>query len=209
LAQLPLTRRSLVIVTFSGHGFVESGTHRYHFAPHDYDPQNQGSSGIFLDEIQRYLANLPCASIVLFDTCHSGAADEGDADDERPENLIKNLRKGMSEGRDAKGLVVMAACGRYQKANETARWGHGALTLAVLEGLDGKYYYQTKGLFATPLPQPGAHGAITLKFLDRYVTERVEVLSSEISTPKYRRQSTKTFTVGDVSLGTIPIAVRK
>lgn len=206
LEQQPLTRRSLAIVAFSGHGFVEPETGRYHFAPHDYDPNNQGSTGIFLADVQRYLATLPCPAIVLFDTCHSGASDENE---DSTAAVMKNIQKTVAESRDPKGFVVMAACGRFQKANETARWGHGALTLSLLEGLDGKALYQSKDLYATPLPQPNGDGIITLKELDRYVTERVEVLSSEISSSKYRRQFAKTFTVGDINLGAVPIAVRK
>ena len=103
----------------------------------------------------------------------------------------------------------MAACGRYQKANETSRWGHGALTLAVLEGMSGRPLYEGKTLFKTPLPKPGPAGVITLRDLDTYVAERVEALASEISNVKYRGQVAKTFALGNISLDRVPIAVRK
>src|SRR5262249_50116278 len=115
--------------------------------------------------------------------------------------------KSVQDFGSKRGLVVMAACARYQKANETQRWGHGAMTLALLEGLEGKRLYQAKDLFQTPLPKPVAKNIVTLQELDRYVTERVEILSSEISSPKYRRQAARTYASNGVMLEQIPIAV--
>jgi Caspase domain len=205
LQQQTPTSHSLVVLTFSGHGFIEGGSQRYHFAPQDYDRSNQGSTGIFLADLQRYLDKLPCTVVLIFDTCHSGAVNEDEEDD--PDTSLKTIQKFVKDSGGKKGLVVMAACARYQKANETDRWGHGALTIALLEGIEGAYHYRAKDLYQTPLPKPNETGMITLYDLDRYVTDRVEVLASEISSPKYRRQAAKTYSTGGISLEQIPIAV--
>lgn len=202
-----LTQHSLVIVTFSGHGFIEDGSNRYHFAPEDYDRTEPALTGLFWEELQRYLKSLPCPVVVFFDTCHSGAIDDSTGDDPlNPRNPWKSLQKSVNEFRDNNGLVVMAACASYQLANDTQRWGHGALTLAVLEGIGGGYLYVGKGLAQTPLPQPALQGIVTLKDLDIYVKDRVSVLSSEISSYRQRGQITRTYSTGNISLEQIPIA---
>jgi Caspase domain len=201
------TTHSLVVVTFSGHGFVEAATKRYHFAPQDYDMPDPGSTGLFLADIQRYLESLPCTAVLIFDTCHSGAVENNTSDPNSPDNFFKTIHKFVSEAENKKGLVVMAACAGSQKANEAKRWGHGALTLSLLEAIGGKYLYQSKDLPQTPLPSPEGSKWVTLVDVDRYVTDRVHVLSSEISDPRYRQQSAKTYCTGNISLEQIPFAV--
>jgi hypothetical protein len=201
------TTHSLVIVTFSGHGYVEAATKRYHFAPQDYDPPDPGSTGLFLADIQRYLESLPCTALLIFDTCHSGAVENNTADPNSPDNFFKTIQKFVSESGSKKGLVVMAACAGSQKANEAKRWGHGALTLSLLEVIGGKVLYQSKDLPETPLPNPVGTKWVTLLDVDRYVTDRVHVLSSEISDPRFRQQSAKTYATGNIVLEQIPLAV--
>jgi hypothetical protein len=199
------TKHSLVIVTFSGHGFIEKGTRRYHFAPQDYNPDSAGTTGIFVRDILDYLASLPCPAVVVLDTCHSGAIDDGGDDDD----AWKSVQRLVAGAGKSRGLVVIAACSRYQKANETTRWGHGALTLALLEGIEGAYLYQSQGLAKTALPLPGQKNTVNLQELTRYITDRVEVLSSEMSSVPDRRQAAKTFATDNVSLDQIPIAAYK
>ncbi len=209
LEQQAPTRHSLVLVTFSGHGFIENGTNRYHFAPHDYDPMKDSTTGIFLTQLQPYLATLPCPAVLVFDTCHSGAVNDNDEDDPNNPQNQQRLQKAVREFSSKNGLVVMAACAPNQKANETSRWGHGAFTLALLEGIEGRYLYKGAGLARSPLPRVGAGGLVSLGELDRYVTDRVEVLSSEITNPKHRRQAVRTYCSGGISPAQIPIAVQQ
>jgi len=77
----------------------------------------------------------------------------------------------------------------------------------LLEGIEGKRLYDAKGLARTRLPDPVAgKNLITLRELDRYVTDRVEVLSSEVTDTKNRRQTVKTYCTGNISLEQIPVA---
>jgi len=207
LVQQPLTKRSLVVITFAGHGLIDQATNQYHFAPHDYDSDKPGSTGIYLPDLDRFLAKLPCTVILIFDTCHSGAIAFTEKDE--PAALLRDIKKYVASSSDVfsksrKSLVVIAACARDQLANETKRWGHGALTLALLEGIDGKYHYQ--GKFQPELPRDRQAGVVTLRELDRYVMERVEALAAEIDNPQNRQQAVNTSFTGGVGLEQIPIA---
>ncbi|HYV38601.1 MAG TPA: caspase family protein, partial [Gemmataceae bacterium] len=204
LIKQPINNHSLVIVTFSGHGMIDPATRRYQFAPQDYD-RDKSSSGIFLADLDRFWRVLDCTVVVILDTCHSGAVKEGEDDElTNPDNLLGTIQKSVTSAGSKRGLVVMAACGRYQKANETDRWGHGAMTLALLEGIEGKHLYKADG-YLTPLPKPRQNNTITLQELDTYMADRVQVLSTEISQPQFRRQGAKTYVSGGISLEQIPI----
>lgn len=195
------TRHSLVIVTFSGHGFIQKGTKRYHFAPQDYKPDSEGTTGIFLPDVLGYLARLPCPAVLVLDTCHSGAIDDSTEDD-----AWKMVQRLVTASSNNNGLVVIAACSSYQKANETTRWGHEALTLAFLEGIEGAVRYKDKDLATTKLPRPGRNNTVNLQDLTRYITDRVEVLSSEMSSAPDRRQAARTYWTDNIALEQIPIA---
>jgi hypothetical protein len=70
---------------------------------------------------------------------------------------------------------------------EDSRWGNGAFTKALVEGLGGKADYTGKG-------------KISINMLDLYLSERVKDLTKGKQTPP----TTKPQTVPD-----FPIAVRK
>lgn len=201
------TSKSLVIITFAGHGFVHRNTKKYVFAPHDYDPATP-STGINLSLLVDYLDRLPCPVVLIFDTCHSGAIRSGDDDDSNdPDSQFKIVKKSVEDASSRYGLAIMMACARDQKANETPTWKHGALTLAFLEGMDGKYHYTNPKLDATPLPTTvNGTKIISLKEMAEYVRPRVEQLAHELY--QNREQDARTFCTGNISLEQIPIAVR-
>jgi Caspase domain len=67
-----LTKGDLVIVTVSGHG-TKDFDDEFFFLPHDYDKDDElRNSGVSWGDFTKYLKILPCASIVVMDTCHSG-----------------------------------------------------------------------------------------------------------------------------------------
>lgn len=173
-------------------------------APYDYEP-GIFTSGVSYAEVQDYLDRIPCASVVIFDTCHSGAA-AGSYDDD-PDETIKTLKQTV---RDARGrTAVMTACDTNQKANETERWKHGALTLAVLEGMRGNYLYSNakQPLPEIDFPKAAPDGRIFLDELNRYVNQRVTTLcKGEIADLANKLQRTRTFCTGNITLEQIPIA---
>jgi uncharacterized caspase-like protein len=110
--------------------------------------------------------------------------------------------------RGEKGLVVIAACGPEQFAMEHPRWKHGALTLALLEGIKGEHGYNGEDP-PFQLPHANGSGVVTLQEMDRYMTKRVEQLTAELHNPRYRGQMVNTHFTGNVAPVQIPIAQRQ
>jgi hypothetical protein len=172
LAHQPITQHDLVVVAVSGHG-ANTDNDNYYFLPHDYN--DKASSGVYWDDFKRSLGDLPCAVLVVMDTCHSGTITLSGFKDAHPEEELKRaVKRGVDHfGQSQKGVVVMAACLSQQKAQEKQAWQHGALTLALLESITGKRLYGNQG---EPLPQEKGRKEVTLQDLDGYVTYRVKEL---------------------------------
>jgi uncharacterized caspase-like protein len=100
---------------------------------------------------------------VLFfvDTCHAGnAAGAGKSKGESADiTRIVNELSGAENG----AIVFSSSTGK-EASVEKKEWGHGAFTLALLEGLSGKADYRLTG-------------RVTAKMLDLYLTERVKALT--------------------------------
>jgi uncharacterized caspase-like protein len=103
---------------------------------------------------------LPGRVVLLLDACHSGALIEhhGRSADGLTDQLYRDLTS--NEYR----LVVMCLSKGVEESHESNEHKAGYFTLALVEGLGGK-------------ARKTASGAVYLKALDDYVTERVKVLS--------------------------------
>ena len=116
-------------IMLSGHGEAievqgktESGTGRFVFLSSDAKAESPLATGVTGAEIQEKLALLKCRSVLLLDTCHSGAAAADKQNDSFP-------------GRGF-GPIILSACQATEEATEGKE--HGAFTLGILEALDGK-----------------------------------------------------------------------
>jgi len=76
---------------------------------------------------------------------------------------------------------ILGTGGQY--ALEDDKWGNGAFTKALVEGISGKADY-------------GGKGKITINMLDLYLSERVKVLTGGKQTPT----TTKPQTIQDFPL---------
>jgi hypothetical protein len=173
-----VTPDSVVLVTISGHGKKTWATNRYFFLPYDYNPADPPNDrGISWQDFQDCLTGLPCPVILVVDTCHSGAigADgvkgAGSVSPEELQDAVAEAAK-LLKGTGS-GIIVMAACLGNEVAQEDPRWGHGALTLALLEGIEGKQLFPGR----TELPQKTAGPVITLQDLSDYAVKRVQELA--------------------------------
>lgn len=173
-------RGDLVLLSMSGHG-VKDGLDNFYFLPHDYQgdgTQKLASTAISWQELINLFSQTKCRVVVLLDACHSGAAGVAQFRD-APGEATK--RKAMSEAvrrhlssLDHRGMVVMSGCLAGQKAQESADYRHGALTLAFCEAIGGKRLWD--GMKSTKLPNAEG-GRVSWQQVADYAEARVEELS--------------------------------
>lgn len=155
------TQKDMAVIFVAGHGTKDGGG-QYYFMPHDSDMDSLRRTGVKWYEFQDTIERLPGTRWLLADTCHSGAItgkrgmtrDTTDITD-----ALRDLRK--VEG----GVVVMSAATGREASEENPSWGHGAFTLALVEGIE-----QMKANFNND-------HRIDIKELDLYVTNRVKDLT--------------------------------
>ena len=157
------TQRDVSVIFIAGHGMKDERD-EYYFLPHDADSERLRRNGVEWSDFQDTLEKLPGLRWLLADTCHSGgitgkrgATPLGNSD---ITDALRDLRKA------ADGVVVMTASTGRELSVEDKEWGHGAFTLALLEGLE-----QAKANFPPPDER------IDIKELDLYVTKRVKELT--------------------------------
>ncbi|MFC1856713.1 caspase family protein [Thermodesulfobacteriota bacterium] len=120
--------QDVFVFYMAGHGVTQNG--RYHFLPHDFRYRNEESiakSGITQDHLQKWLATIKARkSLVLMDTCNSGAFTKAQA-----------LQRGIAEKTAvnrltrATGRAIIVAAKDGQPALEGYQ-GHGVFTYVLL-----------------------------------------------------------------------------
>ncbi|MCM2375074.1 protein kinase domain-containing protein [Aporhodopirellula aestuarii] len=170
---------SLLVVAMSGHGRLhESGD--YYFLPYDFDFNPDSSiaaTGISWDDLLREFKEIPGAVVVLLDTCHSGAATNIGLRGPGANQMQVRMRQVASEmtGAGDRGVAVLASSLSAQAAQERSSWGHGALSLAVIEALRHQRIYAE--VPNPPLPVPGLRQVVSLQQIQSYAVERVNELT--------------------------------
>lgn len=125
------------------------------------------------DDVQTTLRAIAGKVLVFLDSCHSGKVLGPEAT--RGQSYLDNLISELVSADN--GVVVFTASIGRQQSKESPRWGNGAFTKAVLEGLEGR---------AALVPgRP-----ITVAMLDLYISERVKVLTAGTQTPATAKPST-------------------
>ena len=161
-----VTARDVGVMFLAGHG-VNDNTGRYYFMPHNANPEKLLRTGVPQSDIRDTLNSLPGKAIFFVDTCHSGNA-LGTA---KTRSMVAVTDAFVNELASAEnGVVVFTAATGKQLSQEDKKWGNGAFTKAVVEGLSGKADFQKSG-------------RITHKALDLYVSERVKELTRGTQSP--------------------------
>lgn len=169
-----------LVLLLAGHGISDAGTGQYYFLPADADPLRPLATMLPAATLQQALASLPGRVILLLDTCHAG--------DVLPGRKLRGLPTGDVEaggisrfvselGSAEQGVVVLTSSIGTQPSQESAEWGNGAFTKALLEGLSGRADYRKTG-------------RVTLNMLDLYLSERVRELTQGTQTPATAKPST-------------------
>ncbi|VFM95833.1 MAG: Putative peptidoglycan binding domain-containing protein [Candidatus Kentron sp. G] len=158
-----VTAKDVGILFLAGHG-VNDADGDYYFLPRDADTRRLRRTAVEYHDIKKTVSRLPGKSLVFIDTCHSGnimGARRGVADINA---VIHDLASAEN------GVVVFASSSGRQYSLEHAKWGNGAFTEALVEGIDGKADYTRDD-------------TITINELDLYLSERVKELTRNQQTP--------------------------
>jgi WD40 repeat protein len=170
-----VTDKDVAIIFLAGHGVEDATDGQYYYLPYDADlaqPMTSAVPGVLLREALLSLAG----KVVLFlDTCHAGELFSGRGLRGTPDwsRFVAELA-----GAD-NGVAVFLASRSGQAAQENKRWGNGAFTKAVIEGLSGQ-------------ADRSQSGRVTLNMLDLYISERVKGLTGGTQTPTSARPTSIT-----------------
>jgi WD40 repeat protein len=176
------TSHDVAMVFLSGHG-ANDEQNRYYFIPNDFNRDRFRSTTLPFSEIQNTIQALAGKALFFVDSRHSG-------------NVMSNGRtKGLADinavinelSSAENGAVVFSASTGSQVSWEDPKWGNGAFTKALIEGLDGGADYRKTG-------------RITVNMLDLYISERVRELTGGRQTPTTQKPPT----VPD-----FPVAIKK
>lgn len=121
----------VVLIFMSGHGWKDN-IGSYYFLPHNATWENLISNGLPMSQFELALKSLHQnveKLILLLDTCHAGAASESSRG-----AIGTDLLEALGQ---ARGLYKLSASTASEASWEDAKWGHGAFTYSLLDGLDG------------------------------------------------------------------------
>jgi hypothetical protein len=133
------TKKSTVIVYFSGHGYrVKSSEGEHYFLlPYEYDLQRLAKTAISGVEFAKKLKAIPAARILLLlDCCHAG----GVGDEKSPSDLVfakaplpPEAQQAFSKGQ-GRALIASSTADELSYAGKP----YSAFTLALVEALAGE-----------------------------------------------------------------------
>lgn len=159
------TRTDVAVVFLAGHGVNDESTGRYHYVPYEGELRSGRIEQTMLsaEALQEALRRFQGRVLLFLDTCHAGNVWPGQASGD-----LTRFANELSTG--DQGIVVYAASTGTQISLESPRWGNGAFTKAIVEGLRGQADYKQTG-------------EITISTLHGYVSERVRALTRDAQTP--------------------------
>jgi len=157
------TQRDVSVIFVAGHGLRDERGN-YYFLPHDGQAESLRRTAVKWSEFQDALTSLPSKVVFLVDTCHSGS--------------VSGKRRGVADMGDAlrdlinadSGIIVMTASTGKEESQERPEWGHGAFSLALIEGLAGK-------------ADVNDDRVVDVRELDLYITHRVKALTDGAQHP--------------------------
>jgi hypothetical protein len=190
-----VTSRDVGVVFLAGHGVTDARL-AYWYLPADASPDRLRATAISQDEIRTALQALAGKALLFLDTCHAGSAGSGISggfDANAPLAGVKlasadpglvargtvDVNSVASELAAAEnGVVVFASSTGRELSFEREDWGHGAFTLALVEGIAQGKADLLHG------------GTVTVSELDAYLADRVKTLTGGHQHPVMTRPAT-------------------
>ena len=156
------TQRDVILIFVSSHGALDHKGNLY-ILPTDFNAYNLFATALNIRDLTEGINAVPCKKLVMLDACHSGQSGQDLLDFASLKAV--NLDQIVQELIDREpGLTVMTSSSGREYSYETIKWGHGAFTMAILEGLDGN-------------ADINGNSVIDLNELNLYVSERVKTLT--------------------------------
>lgn len=124
----------VVVISYSGHG-----TSTHELVTHDADLDDLAGSCLPLDELTDQISQIPARQLIcVLDCCFSGGAGAKVLNSpRRPRSAgLRSIAKQLEDLSGA-GRLILTASAADEPAWEDGRLGHGLLTYALLEALQG------------------------------------------------------------------------
>ncbi|MEO7923748.1 MAG: caspase family protein, partial [Chitinophagaceae bacterium] len=156
--QKQTSQKDLAMIYFGGHGLNDNNG-IFYMLPVGADIDRIRTTCLNFEELKQTVSNIAGKVVVFIDACHSG-------------NVMGSTRKGNIDinaivnelSSTENGAITFTSSTGKEFSLEDPKWGNGAFTKAVIEGLTGKAAI------------PGKN-KITIKSLDAYISERVKELT--------------------------------
>lgn len=148
----------------AGHGLNDAGG-RYHFLTHDADADRLARTAVSEIELRRQLAGIRGKVLLFVDTCHAGNVI---GSGQQASQEIARLANALSSSES--GVIVFSASTGRQESFEQGRWGNGAFTRALIDGLRGGADFARDGV-------------VTHQGLSYYLGREVRKLTRGAQTP--------------------------
>jgi WD40 repeat protein len=158
----------LAVVFLAGHGLNDPWG-IFYYLPQNADAEKLKGTGLSLADIRNAVAPMAGKVLLFLDTCHSGSVTSTGI-------AASGLDRADGPSGAPNGPRVFASSAAGQTSQEEDRWGNGAFTKALVEGINGKADY-------------GGNGRITMSMLELYLSERVKQLTLGQQTPTSSRAS--------------------
>jgi WD40 repeat protein len=164
------------VVFLSGHGFTMATDRRYYYGASDVDLNRLTETGVPYKAIQDALIEFNLRgggtrAVFFIDTCHAG-----DATGARVNSSVKASNGealAIELTRQENQVLVFASSKGEQVSWEDPKFGHGAFTQALIEGLGEEWR-----------ADPYKLGHVTYKGLDAWISARIPVLTQKKQTPR-------------------------
>jgi Caspase domain len=163
-----VTNKDVAMIFLSGHGAIRDDA-GYDYLPVEADKSNPELTYLHDFELKEYIKKIPAKIIAFIDTCHSGYFFQPVGAKALTGPFVKTFAVELAKS--ASFIAVYASSTGEELSVERDDWGHGAFTMAVLEGFAGKAI--------------NPKGGISLARLNEYIAERVKELTDGHQHPMY------------------------
>lgn len=164
--QKEVTSKDIAMIFFAGHGMNDNAG-LFYILPVGADVEKLKRTCLPFSDMKNTVSSLAGKVIVFLDACHSGNAMDGTKRRSATADVVAVVNE-LSSAEN--GAVVFSSSTGKQFSLEDAKWGNGAFTKALVEGISGK-------------ADLTGRGRITVNMLDVYLSDRVKELTGGKQTP--------------------------